>query len=122
MAWSPRCSRSWPTGAAPGSAGPAAPGDGPEPFDLDGIHLQPVPLSRDEIERYYEGHSNSTIWPLYHDAVRAPVFHRRWAQAYRRVNQRFAEAAARVAAQGATVWVQDYQLQLVPAMLPGPAS
>ncbi|HEX6967745.1 MAG TPA: trehalose-6-phosphate synthase [Micromonosporaceae bacterium] len=95
-----------------GGVGPA-----PDPFELEGIHLHPVPLSADELERYYEGQSNATIWPLYHDAVETPVFKRRWREAYRLVNARFAEAAAEVAAEGATVWVQDYQLQLVPAML-----
>src|SRR6185369_612508 len=44
-------------------------------------------------------------------------FSRRWAQTYREVNARFAEAAAKVAGPQATVWVQDYQLQLVPSML-----
>jgi trehalose 6-phosphate synthase len=70
-----------------------------------------------ELERYYEGQSNATIWPLYHDAVEPPQFRRSWREAYRTVNARFADAAAKVAAEGATVWVQDYQLQLVPAML-----
>jgi len=92
-------------------------GDAPEPFDLEGIHLHPVPLSAQDLERYYEGQSNATIWPLYHDAVEPPVFRRRWREAYRTVNARFADAAAEVAAEGATVWVQDYQLQLVPSML-----
>ena len=50
-------------------------------------------------------------------AVETPAYKRRWREAYRLVNARFAEAAAEVAAEGATVWVQDYQLQLVPAML-----
>ncbi len=66
----------------------------PEPFDLEGIRLHPVPLTADELERYYEGMSNATIWPLYHDAVETPVFKRRWREAYRQVNARFAEAAA----------------------------
>jgi trehalose 6-phosphate synthase len=95
-----------------GGTGPA-----PEPFDLEGIRLHPIQLSADDLERYYEGQSNATIWPLYHDAVEPPVFRRRWREAYRKVNARFADAAAQVAAEGATVWVQDYQLQLVPAML-----
>jgi trehalose 6-phosphate synthase len=89
----------------------------PDEFRIDDIDLYPVPLSRSELEHYYEGHSNATIWPLYHDAVEPPVFHRHWREAYRAVNQRFAAAADRVAAPGATVWVHDYQLQLVPAML-----
>ena len=43
--------------------------------------------------------------PLYHDAVETPAYKRRWREAYRLVNARFAEAAAEVAADGATVWV-----------------
>ena len=88
-----------------------------DPFVDDGLQLHPVPLSEQEVEDYYEGFSNGTLWPLYHDVVAPPAFHRHWWQAYVQVNERFAEAAAEVAAQGATVWVQDYQLQLVPAML-----
>jgi trehalose 6-phosphate synthase len=88
-----------------------------EPFDLEGMGLHPVPLAPSEVERYYEGFSNSSLWPLYHDAVETPLFKRRWWEEYRKVNQRFADAAAKVAAKGATVWIQDYQLQLVPAML-----
>ena len=88
-----------------------------EPFDADDMRLVPVTLSETEIERYYEGFSNDTLWPLYHDVIAPPAFHRQWWDAYRRVNQRFAEAAAGQAAQGAIVWVQDYQLQLVPKML-----
>jgi trehalose 6-phosphate synthase len=91
--------------------------DAPEPFELDGVRLHPVPLYPVDMERYYEGQSNATIWPLYHDAVETPVYRRRWRESYREVNARFADAAAGVAAPGATVWVQDYQLQLVPAML-----
>ncbi len=95
-----------------GGSGPA-----PEPFELDGIHLHPVELSAADLENFYEGESNSTIWPLYHDAVEQPVYDRVWRDAYRTVNARFADAAAAVAARNATVWVHDYQLQLVPAML-----
>lgn len=88
-----------------------------EPFDHADMHLVPVPLSGQEVEDYYEGFSNATLWPLYHDVIARPEFHRHWFEAYRRVNRRFAEAAAGVAAEAATVWVQDYQLQLVPQML-----
>ncbi|MFC4829976.1 bifunctional alpha,alpha-trehalose-phosphate synthase (UDP-forming)/trehalose-phosphatase [Agromyces aurantiacus] len=87
------------------------------PFEHDGITIVPVPLSADEVEEYYEGFSNDTLWPLYHDVIAPPRFHREWWEAYVRVNRRFAEAAANAAAEGAVVWVQDYQLQLVPRML-----
>ncbi|CEA09907.1 Trehalose-phosphate synthase [Arthrobacter saudimassiliensis] len=94
-----------------------APDETLDEFDHDNIHLRPVPLSADEVELYYEGFSNATLWPLYHDVVAPPEFHRTWWDAYRAVNERFAQAAAEIAAEGATVWVQDYQLQLVPQLL-----
>ncbi|MBC7289881.1 MAG: trehalose-6-phosphate synthase, partial [Actinotalea sp.] len=87
------------------------------PFDGDDMRLVPVTLTEAEVRDYYEGFSNDTLWPLCHDVISPPEFHRRWWDAYRKVNRRFAEAAAEQAAEGGTVWVQDYQLQLVPAML-----
>ena len=94
-----------------------APDEALEPFHHDNMDLIPVGLSAEEVELYYEGFSNSTLWPLYHDVIAPPEFHRTWWDAYRTVNQRFAHAAAGAAAKGATVWVQDYQLQLVPRYL-----
>jgi trehalose 6-phosphate synthase len=88
-----------------------------EPFVEDGLDLVPVPMTAEEIEAFYEGFSNATLWPLYHDVVAKPVYDRDWWRAYVRVNRRYAERAAQVAAEGATVWVHDYQIQLVPAML-----
>ena len=88
-----------------------------EPFEDEGLTLVPVALSDHEYESFYEGFSNDTLWPLYHDVVAKPSFHRVWWEAYVAVNQRFANAAAAYAAEGAVVWVQDYQLQLVPKML-----
>ena len=93
------------------------PDDELEPLEVDGMHLVPVPLSADEVETYYEGMSNATLWPLYHDVIVAPAFHRTWWDSYVTVNRRFAQAVVVRAAPAATVWVHDYQLQLVPAML-----
>ncbi|MFC5380760.1 alpha,alpha-trehalose-phosphate synthase (UDP-forming) [Aquipuribacter nitratireducens] len=102
-------------GAWVGWAG--APDEAGDAFDSDGMHLVPVELSAQEIEDYYEGMANGTLWPLFHDVIAAPEYHRHWWDAYAKVNRRFAEAAAAQAAEGATVWVQDYQLLLVPMML-----
>lgn len=92
-------------------------GEPPDAFVEDGMHLVPIPLSRREVEQYYEGFANSTLWPLYHDLAAQPTYDRAMWDAYVRVNERFADAAAARAAPGAVVWVQDYQLQLVPRML-----
>ncbi|MGY6499464.1 MAG: alpha,alpha-trehalose-phosphate synthase (UDP-forming) [Acidimicrobiales bacterium] len=88
-----------------------------DPFDIDELHLHPVPMTDDEKSLFYDGMSNGTLWPIYHDKAVPAEFHRTWWDGYRRVNQRFADAAATVAGEGAVVWVHDYQLQLVPAML-----
>ena len=88
-----------------------------EPFDQGGMRLVPVALSQGDVVDFYEGFSNDSLWPLYHDVIERPTFHRQWWEAYRRVNRHFAEAAAAQAAEGGTVWVHDYQLQLVPAIL-----
>lgn len=89
----------------------------PEAFVSGGIELHSVPLSAEEIELYYEGFSNGTLWPLFHDVVVQPEYHRHWWASYVEVNRRFAEAAATATAENGIVWVQDYQLLLVPKML-----
>ncbi|MFY9929349.1 MAG: trehalose-6-phosphate synthase [Streptosporangiaceae bacterium] len=95
-----------------GDSGPA-----PGAFEANGLHLVGIGLSEEEVRDFYEGFCNATLWPLYHDVISPPVFERPWWEAYVRVNRRFADAAAKQAAPGATVWVHDYQLQLVPQML-----
>jgi len=88
-----------------------------EPFEDEGLQLVPISMSQEEVERHYEGFSNGTLWPLYHDLTAKPEFHREWWDAYVKVNRRFAEKAAELAGKNAEVWVHDYQLQLVPQFL-----
>ncbi|AHI23587.1 alpha,alpha-trehalose-phosphate synthase (UDP-forming) [Corynebacterium vitaeruminis] len=90
----------------------------PEPFYTDGgVLLHPVALNAHDFEAFYEGFSNATLWPLYHDLIVPPIYDREWWVSYREVNLKFAHEVAEVAAEGAIVWVQDYQLQLVPGIL-----
>ena len=58
------------------------------------MRLLPVELSSQEISEYYEGFSNATLWPLYHDLTAEPQFERRWWESYRDVNRRFADVVA----------------------------
>ncbi|WP_320067121.1 trehalose-6-phosphate synthase [Micromonospora sp. RTGN7] len=94
-------------------------GTGPAPNlpDVGRVQMHTVPLTAEDLRDHYEGFANATLWPLYHDAVEQPEYHRRWWEAYQRVNRRFAEATAEVAERDAVVWVQDYHLQLVPGLL-----
>ena len=94
-----------------------AAGGSTEVIHVDGIDLHPVPISEEEMHRYYEGFSNDTLWPLYHDAIRESGFHGADWEAYVAVNERFAVRLANIAPQGAAVWIHDYHLQLVPGML-----
>jgi len=96
---------------------PGIPDAGDEQIEQDDLLLCPVSLSSEDVADYYEGFSNAALWPLYHDVIVKPIYHREWWDRYVDVNRRFAEATAKTAADSATVWVQDYQLQLVPKML-----
>jgi trehalose 6-phosphate synthase len=87
------------------------------PFTSEGTQFVPVALSAPEVQGFYEGFSNGTLWPLYHDAIRPPEFRAEWWSTYVAVNEKFAAVVARSAAPSAMVWVHDYQLQLVPGML-----
>jgi trehalose 6-phosphate synthase len=87
------------------------------PFTHDGIEQVPVTLSQKQVHEFYEGFCNGTLWPLYHDQLVTPEYHRHWWRPYVEVNQRYADATLRTLGENEVAWVQDYQLQLVPAML-----
>lgn len=78
----------------------------------------PVPVTPAEVTAYYDGFSNGVLWPLCHyllDKV-ATDAHDAWA-AYQKVNERFADLASAHYRPGDMVWVHDYQLALVPALI-----
>ena len=105
------------TATAPASGGAPSEPELPMELSLAGVRYIPVALSAEEVESFYEGFSNAALWPLYHDALRPPQYDHQWWKSYRSVNRRFAEAVCRTAAHGATVWVHDYQLHLVPGLV-----
>jgi len=86
-------------------------------FDHEGLRLHPVGLSHPDVLDYARGYCAATLAPLYHGRVETPEFRDQWRVAYQRVNQRFADAAATLTAPGGVVWVHDYHLQAVPALL-----
>ncbi len=99
-------------------------GEGDVPSRVEGldVDLQSVRLSNAEVQGYYHGFSNRTLWPLMHDLVRKPVIDRRAWRVYEQVNRKFAEAVAAIefdADRPPMLWVQDYHLFLTPDLLRG---
>lgn len=80
-------------------------------------NLHPVMLSEEEITRYYDGFSNDTLWPLFHYFPSYANYAQEDWEAYRKVNQKFADAVCAIAAPHDVIWIQDYQLLLVPQMV-----
>jgi len=78
---------------------------------------QPVFLSEQDVEDYYHGFCNKTIWPLFHYFPEYTVYSQDFWQAYKRVNEVFASAVAEVAEDGDIIWVHDYQLMLLPELI-----
>jgi trehalose 6-phosphate synthase len=90
---------------------------------VDGLQARLLHLDASDQRAYYDVVSNSTLWFLHHglfDRTREPTYDSAWWEAweaYRRVNQHFAEAVIEHAPQGAAVLVQDYHLTLLAPMV-----
>ncbi len=101
----------WP-GPLPSTADPAAV---ERALASAGYHAVTIPAALEQ--PYYTGMCNSVIWPLFHYFLGRVAIDATYFQAYREVNERFADTIAAVAPVGAHVWVQDYHSMLVPEML-----
>ncbi len=86
-------------------------------FDYGDQRLHLVALSAEDVERYYQGFSNSILWPLFHGRLRTVELNRAWWRSYRIINERFARIVSGIAPLGGTVWVHDYHLLLAPALI-----
>jgi alpha,alpha-trehalose-phosphate synthase [UDP-forming] len=86
-------------------------GSGPD-YTLRLIHLTPQ-----EFEDFYLGYPNQSLWPLFHYFQENCEFNdEQWA-AYERVNRKFADAVIGVYREGDIIWIHDYHLMLMPAMV-----
>ncbi|MGO4910814.1 bifunctional alpha,alpha-trehalose-phosphate synthase (UDP-forming)/trehalose-phosphatase [Leeuwenhoekiella sp. W20_SRS_FM14] len=77
----------------------------------------PVSLTKEDIDGFYYGFSNRTIWPLFHYFMEYTEFEKQSWQSYVTVNEKYAEVVLDNIEEGDTVWVHDYQLMLLPAMI-----
>ncbi|HEY1005951.1 MAG TPA: trehalose-6-phosphate synthase, partial [Sphingobacteriaceae bacterium] len=85
--------------------------------ELDERNLKPVFLTQEEINLYYEGFSNEVLWPVFHYMSTYAKYEQSYWQCYQQVNQKFTEAVMEVIRPGDQVWIQDYQLLLLPALI-----
>jgi trehalose 6-phosphate synthase/phosphatase len=84
---------------------------------LHAARMTPVHLSADQVAGHYHGFANRVLWPLFHYSIdRVPIDAAGW-DAYRSVNEAFAEEVAREYRPGDVIWVHDYHLMLLPALL-----
>ena len=83
-------------------------------------NLKRLFFSERDVEDYYFGFSNQTLWPLCHAAFEQPVFHNGWYEGYKKVNKAFAKAVMEEVnpREKTFIWINDYQLALVPTYLP----
>ena len=84
---------------------------------LDHQNCHPVFLSQEELNLYYNGFCNNTLWPLFHYFPLYTKYKATFWNAYRSVNQRFCDAVIDRMESKDTVWIQDYQLLLLPGLI-----
>lgn len=79
--------------------------------------MKPVFLTEEEIHDFYEGFSNETLWPNFHYFNQYSVFEESLWEAYKGVNQKFADHIKDILNEGDTLWIHDYQLLLLPQLV-----
>ncbi|MBS0010134.1 MAG: bifunctional alpha,alpha-trehalose-phosphate synthase (UDP-forming)/trehalose-phosphatase [Bacteroidales bacterium] len=84
---------------------------------LDKERCRPVYIEKDDIELYYSGFSNKTIWPLFHYFMQYAVFEDKYWEAYKGVNRKFADEILKIIKPGDRVWIHDYHLMLLPKLI-----
>ncbi len=77
---------------------------------IDGVTVAKVDLEPQDIEEYYNGYANKTLWPLFHDRIDLTAYERPFGEGYGRVNARFAEALRPLIQPDDIIWVHDYHL------------
>ena len=76
----------------------------------DGVTTATIDLEHQDIEEYYNGYANSTLWPLLHYRIDLTQYEREFGKGYERVNERFADSVLPLIDKGDVVWVHDYHL------------
>jgi trehalose 6-phosphate synthase len=78
--------------------------------EQDGVTFATVDLEPQDVEEYYDGYANRTLWPLFHYRIDIAEFERDFAGGYKRTNQRFADTVRPLIGRDDLVWIQDYHM------------
>jgi trehalose 6-phosphate synthase/phosphatase len=84
---------------------------------LAGHNAHAVFLSKEDMDKFYHGFCNSTLWPLFHYFPSYAEYDPAHWDTYQAINERFARAVSEIMRQGDTIWIHDYQLLLLPRMV-----
>lgn len=76
----------------------------------DGVTTATVDLEEQDVQEYYDGYANRTLWPLFHYRIDLAEYEREFAGGYQRTNQRFADTVRPLIEPDDVVWVQDYHM------------
>jgi trehalose 6-phosphate synthase len=82
-----------------------------------GVEFATIDLTPEEHARYYGSYANGVLWPLLHTMPELMSFDRRDAHAYQDVNARFADRLAPIIRPHDLIWIHDYHLMCLPALL-----
>lgn len=85
--------------------------------ELKKSNCYPVYLTSDQVHNFYAGYANDTLWPLFHYFQSLAQYSEAYWQSYKEVNDLFARTVASHADKNDTIWVHDYHLMLLPALL-----
>lgn len=69
-----------------------------------------IDLEQQDIDEYYNGYANRTIWPLFHYRIDLAEYSNEFGRGYERVNERFANSLLPLVEPDDLIWVQDYHL------------
>ncbi len=84
---------------------------------INNFDAYPVSLTKNDVENYYEGFSNKTIWPLFHYFPMFTEYVQKNWNSYKKVNLKFFEVLVKIIKQDDTIWIHDYQLMLLPNII-----
>ena len=77
---------------------------------VDGVTAAVVDLEEADLDEYYNGYANQTLWPLFHYRTDLAAYDRAYGAGYSRVNKRFAETLTPLIQPDDVIWVHDYHL------------